>query len=355
MEPCTHFSNRAEDVALSLSPTGVRPSAEEAMIKEDERITGRLEELEALIPNGDDAAALRQVGSAWASGNADDAEVLQAMLAPSRAPLLTIAAGSRPANGGGYRVLPAPSRLAQIRGGAKAALIAAAEKPSWSTEKLVATCRKGVVAWFDGVAEDATRVLADLPEYARAHVAAGKDVRGVGKLIDSLATPVAEVEALRAAVGPWSVIKNAQLRQVYATMATGQVFVARDRFGVPDIDADAVEAATQDIDAMEVPDGVFWTADADVLAAGISLDVAVLGGLAKLAPLADPLGRDAEELAERRALYGRFTSFVMEHGQESEIRMYTALSPLGAREMVAKVRKRRGWSPERALAEFRGR
>lgn len=360
MEPITHFTNRAEAVALSLSPTGVRPPAEAAMIKADAQITARIEELDAVVPDGDDAAALRRVGASWAAGKADAAEVVAAVVAPSRAPLLSIAAGSRHMNGG-YRVSPSPSRVAQIRAGARDALIAEADKPAWSAAKLIESCRKGVTAWFERVAADATNALADLPTYAREHVAAGKDVRNVGKFIDPMATPVAEVETLRAAAGPWTVIRDADLRPVFVALATGQLMTATDRYGAVDLHPGKVEEAARELGMFDSPDmpviptALFWTPDADVVAAGVTLDKAVLNGLAELSPLADPFGRDADELAKRRALYSRFHEHFAAMASEAARRHYLGAGGAGLESLGRAMRKKHHFSnPARALAEFRG-
>lgn len=360
MEPITHFADRAEAVALSLSPTGVRPAAEAAMIRADAQITARIEELDAVVPNGDDAAALRRVGASWAAGKADAAEVVAAVSAPSRAPLLSISAGSRHINGG-YRVSPSPSRLALIRAGAHDALVAKADKPAWQVGKLVESCRKGVAAWFDGVAEAATKALADLPEYARAHVAAGKDARSVGTFIDPLATPVAEVEALRAAAGPWTVINDADLTPVFAALATGRTMTATDRYGAVDLDLNMVNAAARELGMIDsrgmraIPDGVFWTPAADVVAAGMPLDQAVLNGLAELSPLADPFGRDADELTERRALYARFHEHFAAMASEAARMHYLGAGGAGLESLGRSMREKHHFSdPARALAEFRG-
>ena len=322
--PCTHFRDRAALVANALSYVGLVPEAAGAMTAADDKITTRLEDLDAKVaePTAEDLAA---AGVKWATGKNKTASELVALLA----------------------VPHAPARYAVARKAAQESLVAAADKahPEWSTAALIDSTRQAVAEWLESLATEATESLADLP-------AKGREFMGqpygsaahLDGLVDGATTPVEHISAYRRATAAWahlddggSLTNNAyvlpQREALAVAMAHGR---ALDPFTLEPARLDLMSSHPRVLSAL-------WL-DADGMAAhslGLGMSQVVYRGLGRLVPLVDPLGEDAEELSARLAAADASTTWLAGRLAENSPRVFGS-HPVEAHEYATHGRDRLG-------------
>lgn len=359
--PVTHFTDRAEAVGAALAPAGVRPAATAAMVAADEAINAKLDELEAELAPRVAPDEFTKVGADWATGKLktlDKARKL--MAAPSVAAPSTVVVDGRIDGATGTprreRVTvdtPEARRYALVRKGARAALIADAERDEWQVPELVASCRDDVATYYASVAANAVEGLEGLDPEARDLL--GRGGGHTDKLFDNVdpaTTPTNRIDAYRRVHWAWQVIDDTEgLVRIGRAMAgdigTGPADEAHDLWAKFPTEPDELG-----VEVCRTYPALWLTAEgmAAMAAGGLGLLNAVLAGHGELKPLIDPLGADADELAKRLDAYTGVRSWLESRLYTDGDRMATNLFKYEglSRDAAIKVSRRRYSLVERA-------
>lgn len=303
-EPVTPFSNRVAAVSAALSMTGVRPAAAEAMARADEKITAHLTEFDErtaarkLVEYTEDG---RKWGSKPTKGGLD--RLIESLDAPVGDSVTLVPVRVKTSWGEEWQDVTASTthsrRLAAARKGALDGLIAKYDKPDYSTEALIESCKPDVRAWFDNLATEYTEALEALDDNARETASRAGGSNGVDKavleLIDPATTPEATITAYRRFARVWKLVDDAP---GYELLARAMAF--NDVSGTPYPERDVFNRLEEMTSNRARRIALMFDAQTCALdALGMNATKAVCKGLGRIAPLADPLGDDLPELEHR--------------------------------------------------------
>ena len=205
-EPIAHFSNRVAAVSAALGMTGARPAAAEAMARADEKISARMADFDDHYANKASDDKLQAAAAKWVKLNrASFKDLDELILSPTPTENTTVPVSVKTSWGHEWRPqvasTPEARRLATARKHVLNGLIAKYDKPDYSTEALIESCKPDVRAWFDNLATEYTEALEALDDNAReAAIRAGGSTgvdKAVLELIDPATTPEATITAYR--------------------------------------------------------------------------------------------------------------------------------------------------------------
>ena len=167
-EPVTHFSNRVAAVSAALGMTGARPAAAEAMARADEKISARMADFDDHYANKASDDKLQAAAAKWVKLNrASFKDLDELILSPTPTENTTVPVSVKTSWGHEWRPqvasTPEARRLATARKHVLNGLIAKYDKPDYSTEALIESCKPDVRAWFDNLATEYTCLLYTSP------------------------------------------------------------------------------------------------------------------------------------------------------------------------------------------------
>lgn len=299
-EPISPFSKRVEAVAAALSMTGIVPTAAKAMSEADEKITAHLTEF-------DERTAARKLveyteaGRKWASkptkGGLD--RLVESLNAPVGTSPTTVPIRVDDGLAGRWEHVTASTpharRIAAARKGALDGLIAKYDKPDYSTEALIESCKPDVRAWFDNLATEYTEAVAALDDNALDRARPGDNMDAILELIDPATTPEATITAYRRAVRAWKIVDN---QEAHVPLARAMAF--NDVSETVNNERDVLKRLEEMTDNRACYTALMFDAQTCALnALGMGYIEATGKGLGRIAPLADPLGDDLPELKHR--------------------------------------------------------
>lgn len=299
-EPISPFSKRVEAVAAALRMTGIVPTAAKAMSEADEKITAHLTEF-------DERTAARKLveyteaGRKWASkptkGGLD--RLVESLNAPVGTSPTTVPIRVDDGLAGRWEHVTASTpharRIAAARKGALDGLIAKYDKPDYSTEALIESCKPDVRAWFDNLATEYTEAVAALDDNALDRARPGDNMDAILELIDPATTPEATITAYRRAVRAWKIVDN---QEAHVPLARAMAF--NDVSETVNNERDVLKRLEEMTDNRACYTALMFDAQTCALnALGMGYIEATGKGLGRIAPLADPLGDDLPELKHR--------------------------------------------------------
>lgn len=299
-EPIAHFSNRVAAVSAALSMTGARPAAAEAMARADEKISARMADFDDHYANKASDDKLKAAAAKWVKLNrASFKDLDELILSPTPKEQTTVPIRVNDGWGGHWEYpeasTPEARRLATARQHVLNGLIAKYDKPDYSTEALIESCKPDVRAWFDNLATEYTEAVAALDDNARDRASRGNHMDSILELIDLATTPEATITAYRRAVRAWKMIDN---KEAHESLARAMAF--HDVSDTPDPERDVFRRLEEMTSNRARYTALMFDAQTCALSAlGMGDIEAVCKGLGHIAPLADPLGDDLPELEHR--------------------------------------------------------
>ena len=303
-EPVTHFSNRVAAVSAALGMTGARPAAAEAMARADEKISARMADFDDHYANKASDDKLQAAAAKWVKLNrASFKDLDELILSPTPAENTTVPVSVKTSWGHEWRPqvasTPEARRLATARKHVLNGLIAKYDKPDYSTEALIESCKPDVRAWFDNLATEYTEAVAALDDNARETASREGGGNGVDKavldLIDPATTPEATITAYRRFARVWKLVDDAP---GYELLARAMAF--NDISDTPNPERDVFNRLEEITSNRARYTALMFDAQTCALdALGMNEIEAVCKGLGHIAPLADPLGDDLPELEHR--------------------------------------------------------
>lgn len=299
-EPIAHFSNRVAAVSAALSMTGARPAAAEAMARADEKISARMADFDDHYANKASDDKLQAAAAKWVKLNrASFKDLDELILSPTPAENTTVPVSVKTSWGHEWRPqvasTPEARRLATARQHVLNGLIAKYDKPDYSTEALIESCKPDVRAWFDNLATEYTEALEALDDKARETASPGDNMDAILKLIDPATTPEATITAYRRAVRAWKIVDN---HEAHVPLARAMAF--NDVSDTPNPERDVLNRLEEMTSNRARSTALMFDAQTCALRAlGMSYIEATGKGLGHIAPLADPLGDDLPELEHR--------------------------------------------------------
>lgn len=312
--PYTPFTDRGKLVEAALRFSGVRVPHMDDMAVVDAEISDKVDRLNEVMQGPSDQQ-LADAGARWAVSKAATKNSDLAAILTGPSSTLT------------------PKRCQQVREGAKAALVSKAEKqrPQWTIRGLIDELRPQVQQALNDMAVEATQSLRDLPaagvEFMSQSYADAVNI--ADSLIDGSTTPVDDIAAYRRATTAWQQIEQG------APCSDPNI----PRYGDIEYETLAVAMArgiAQDPSEMDLnrpreldkygTAGYFapWL-NVDGMAArfmGLNPSKIVFHGLGELSPLADPLGKDSDELQARIAAWEDARGFLAEQLRINTPRLY---------------------------------
>lgn len=305
-EPITHFSNRVAAVSAALSMTGVRPAAAEAMARADEKISTRMADFDDHYANKASDDKLKAAAAKWVKLNrASFKDLDELILSPTPTENTTVPVSVKTSWGHEWRPqvasTPEARRLATARQHVLNGLIAKYDKPDYSTEALIESCKPDVRAWFDNLATEYTEALEALDDNAREAAIRAGGSNGVDKavleLIDPATTPEATITAYRRFARVWKIVDDEN--GAHGSLARAMAF--HDVSDTPNPERDVFNRLEEMISnrAARSTALMFDAQTCALRALGMNEIEAVCKGLGHIAPLADPLGDDLPELEHR--------------------------------------------------------
>lgn len=299
-EPVTHFSNRVAAVSATLGMTGARPAAAEAMARADEKISARMADFDDHYANKASDDKLKAAAAKWVKLNrASFKDLDELILSPTPKEQTTVPIRVNDGWGGHWEYpeasTPEARRLATARQHVLNGLIAKYDKPDYSTEALIESCKPDVRAWFDNLATEYTEALAALDDKARETASPGDNMDAILKLIDPATTPEATITAYRRAVRAWKIVDN---HEAHVPLARAMAF--HDVSDTPNPERDVLRRLEEMTSNRARYTALMFDAQTCALdALGMGYIEATSKGLGHIAPLADPLGDDLPELEHR--------------------------------------------------------
>lgn len=300
-EPVTHFSNRVAAVSAALGMTGARPAAAEAMARADEKISARMADFDDHYANKASDDKLQAAAAKWVKLNrASFKDLDELILSPTPTENTTVPVSVKTSWGHEWRPqvasTPEARRLATARKHVLNGLIAKYDKPDYSTEALIESCKPDVRAWFDNLATEYTEAVAALDDNARDRASRGNHMDSILELIDLATTPEATITAYRRAVRAWKIVDD--VNGAHAPLARAMAF--HDVSDTPDPERDVFNRLEEMTSNRARYTALMFDAQTCALRAlGMGDIEAVCKGLGHIAPLADPLGDDLPELEHR--------------------------------------------------------
>ncbi len=299
-EPIAHFSNRVAAVSAALSMTGARPAAAEAMARADEKISARMADFDDHYANKASDDKLQAAAAKWVKLNrASFKDLDELILSPTPTENTTVPVSVKTSWGHEWRPqvasTPEARRLATARKHVLNGLIAKYDKPDYSTEALIESCKPDVRAWFDNLATEYTEAVAALDDNARDRASRGNHMDSILELIDLATTSEATITAYRRAVRAWKMIDN---KEAHESLARAMAF--HDVSDTPNPERDVFNRLEEMTSNRARYRALMFDAQTCALdALGMGDIEAVCKGLGRIAPLADPLGDDLPELEHR--------------------------------------------------------
>lgn len=303
-EPISHFSNRVAAVSAALSMTGARPAAAEAMARADEKISARMADFDDHYANKASDDKLQAAAAKWVKLNrASFKDLDELILSPTPAENTTVPVQFKDEWGLRWEQkaasTPEARRLATARQHVLNGLIAKYDKPDYSTEALIESCKPDVRAWFDNLATEYTEALAALDDNARETAIRAGGGNGVAKdvlnLIDPATTPEATITTYRRFARVWKLVDN---HGAHIPLARAMAF--NDVSDTPNPERDVFNRLEEMTSNRARYAALMFDAQTCALRAlGMNEIEAVCKGLGHIAPLADPLGDDLPELEHR--------------------------------------------------------
>lgn len=299
-EPISHFSNRVAAVSAALSMTGARPTAAEAMARADEKISARMADFDDHYANKASDDKLQAAAAKWVKLNrASFKDLDELILSPTPTENTTVPVSVKTSWGHEWRPqvasTPEARRLATARQHVLNGLIAKYDKPDYSTEALIESCKPDVRAWFDNLATEYTEAVEALDDNARDRASRGNHMDSILELIDLATTPEATIAAYRRAVRAWKMIDN---KEAHESLARAMAF--HDVSDTPNPERDVFRRLEEMTSNRARYRALMFDAQTCALdALGMGDIEAVCKGLGHIAPLADPLGDDLPELEHR--------------------------------------------------------
>ena len=300
-EPVTHFSNRVAAVSAALGMTGARPAAAEAMARADEKISARMADFDDHYANKASDDKLKAAAAKWVKLNrASFKDLDELILSPTPTENTTVPVSVKTSWGHEWRPqvasTPEARRLATARKHVLNGLIAKYDKPDYSTEALIESCKPDVRAWFDNLATEYTEAVAALDDNARDRASRGNRMDAILELIDLATTPEATITAYRRAVRAWKLVDDEN--GAHSSLARAMAF--HDVSDTPNPERDVVNRLEEMTSNRARFRALMFDAQTCALSAlGMGDIEAVCKGLGHIAPLADPLGDDLPELEHR--------------------------------------------------------
>ena len=300
-EPVTHFSNRVAAVSAALGMTGARPAAAEAMARADEKISARMADFDDHYANKASDDKLQAAAAKWVKLNrASFKDLDELILSPTPTENTTVPVSVKTSWGHEWRPqvasTPEARRLATARKHVLNGLIAKYDKPDYSTEALIESCKPDVRAWFDNLATEYTEAVAALDDNARDRASRGNRMDAILELIDLATTPEATITAYRRAVRAWKLVDDEN--GAHSSLARAMAF--HDVSDTPNPERDVVNRLEEMTSNRARFRALMFDAQTCALSAlGMGDIEAVCKGLGHIAPLADPLGDDLPELEHR--------------------------------------------------------
>ena len=299
-EPVTHFSNRVAAVSAALGMTGARPAAAEAMARADEKISARMADFDDHYANKASDDKLQAAAAKWVKLNrASFKDLDELILSPTPTENTTVPVSVKTSWGHEWRPqvasTPEARRLATARKHVLNGLIAKYDKPDYSTEALIESCKPDVRAWFDNLATEYTEALEALDDKARETASPGDNMDAILELIDPATKPEATITAYRRAVRAWKIVDN---HGAHVPLARAMAF--NDVSDTPNPERDVLRRLDEMTSNRARYTALMFDAQTCALRAlGMGDIEAVCKGLGRIAPLADPLGDDLPELEHR--------------------------------------------------------
>ena len=174
-------------------------------------------------------------------------------------------------------------------------LIAKYDKPDYSTEALIESCKPDVRAWFDNLATEYTEAVEALDDVATDKAAATGRMDSILEFIDLATTPEATITAYRRAVRAWNLVDN---HGAHIPLARAMAF--HDVSDTPNPERDVFRRLEEMTSNRARYTALMFDAQTCALRVlGMGDIEAVCKGLGHIAPLADPLGDDLPELEHR--------------------------------------------------------
>ena len=300
-EPISHFSNRVAAVSAALGMTGARPTAAEAMARADEKISARMADFDDHYANKASDDKLKAAAAKWVKLNrASFKDLDELILSPTPTENTTVPVSVKTSWGHEWRPqvasTPEARRLATARKHVLNGLIAKYDKPDYSTEALIESCKPDVRAWFDNLATEYTEAVAALDDNALDRARPGDNMDAILELIDPATTPEATITAYRRAVRAWKIVDD--VNGAHAPLARAMAF--HDVSDTPDPERDVFNRLEEMTSNRARYTALMFDAQTCALRAlGMGDIEAVCKGLGHIAPLADPLGDDLPELEHR--------------------------------------------------------
>lgn len=300
-EPISHFSNRVAAVSAALGMTGARPAAAEAMARADEKISARMADFDDHYANKASDDKLQAAAAKWVKLNrASFKDLDELILSPTPTENTTVPVSVKTSWGHEWRPqvasTPEARRLATARKHVLNGLIAKYDKPDYSTEALIESCKPDVRAWFDNLATEYTEAVEALDDNARDRASRGNHMDSILELIDLATTPEATIAAYRRAVRAWKIVDD--VNGAHAPLARAMAF--HDVSDTPDPERDVFNRLEEMTSNRARYTALMFDAQTCALRAlGMGDIEAVCKGLGHIAPLADPLGDDLPELEHR--------------------------------------------------------
>ena len=303
-EPIAHFSNRVAAVSAALSMTGARPAAAEAMARADEKISARMADFDDHYANKASDDKLQAAAAKWVKLNrASFKDLDELILSPTPTENTTVPVQFKDEWGLRWEQkaasTPEARRLATARKHVLNGLIAKYDKPDYSTEALIESCKPDVRAWFDNLATEYTEAMAALDDNARETAIRAGGSNGVDKavldLIDPATTPETTITVYRRFARVWKMVDDAP---GYELLARAMAF--NDVSDTPNPERDVFKRLEEMTSNRARYTALMFDAQTCALRAlGMNEIEAVCKGLGHIAPLADPLGDDLPELEHR--------------------------------------------------------
>ncbi|MGO1991837.1 MAG: hypothetical protein ACTH2Y_08430 [Corynebacterium sp.] len=323
------FAKRLEPIEEALAPWGVRVPAGAELEAADDQIEDRMEELKAAA--GLDQVqdeALTELGRRWAKGELKGATVMD-----------------RIGNAGNLRRGERPSRLGVVLQGARVQMRRDLDRPEWSPKALRESCVEPAQKVLDAAATELVESWRGLPSWLQDRVRNDRYPRiaGVMKFVDVASIAGADLEAARRAAATWDrwgfdVSGGVKVRP-YEFLGLGRLLESASPYSGKGGERSLVE-------------NVLWTDAAAEMGAGYRLDILVMDQMVeKLAPLADPLGSQAEEYNRRVEVFDRVQDWRNVRGRQIAQRVEAGM-PV-SRASREELKRRESLKPHQVLAQMR--
>ncbi|AGF71571.1 hypothetical protein [Corynebacterium halotolerans] len=357
----TPFQDRHAAVATSLAAVSVIPPHGPAMVEADQAVADKLQELSSALA----APAVESVADTarrWARGEVKLDTLTKKITAPAVRERHTVSVPDDSRAGWTTHAVARPEaqRYAAARKAAHAALVADLDRPEWATTALVEACRESVTYAMENMAAAAQETLETLPAAGREWLLTDINARPENiarRLIDGQSTPSAHIDAYRATAAAWAALMDVRnstaWSALFKTMAAGRP-TDPHRPGGPEFPEDQFGNIMADPAAIWMD----WETNVAMAMGGTGgMAGVILQGRGKFAPLADPLGADADEYMRRWSVREAVTAWAISKNEDLSARLGRSLQNGRVPERLPHVEgplyRAAGYSsPDQALAVY---